>query len=111
MNKIPCNHRGYIIRYFDEASGVSFYINDRGTQPKFDDVLKKATVLISYTTALNLLTRAAKTVLSKYDKPLKKGYFYISKVFYSDLKMYNGGIIRIATKLTKPDRHDFLKAI
>ena len=107
--------RGYVIRFYDEKNSTSLFyrgqrgsIYSRGTN-NWDLKLDQAEVFTSHEDAVKLLIGLKKET----NKIYKKGYLYIAKVFYRS-KTYGGNkknLILVATKLTKPDRHDFLNAI
>jgi len=100
--------RGYIIRFFEDSSNMAlFYAEDktpyyRHISNPWSTNLKDANVFLDYVEAVKTIIKIKKTIKNLH----KKGYLYISKVFYKE--DHN----RLAPiKLTKPDRHDFLQAI
>ena len=107
--------RGYVIRFYDEKQGKTiFYTGSRGSiynngRKKWNVNLDQAEVFISHEDAVTKLVDIKKETSKTYNK----GYLYIAKIFYTERKRGFGtkNTILVATKLTKPDRHDFLNAI
>ena len=108
MNKNKAG-RGYVIRFFDESRDTAVYLCEN-TRREYTLHLTDAKLFYTHKEAIDELVARKKAVKKQY----KKGYLYISKVFYKEQerKLWRGGGSDIRpTKLTKPDRHDFLNAI
>ena len=105
--------RGYIIRFFDEKNNTAvFYAKEAtssyGRSSPWKPKLEDATIFTDHNRATNALVAVKKSTKKV------KGYLYISKCFYKEARgvsWNNKGTRLSATKLTKPDRHDFLQAI
>jgi len=105
--------RGYIIRFFDERRGESFYYKEPiGISNKrvLTASFKESTIYTDYKSAEEKIVAIKKNIKKTYGK----GYLYISKTFYKEIELrvyppHKTG--NVPTRLTKPDRNDFLKAL
>jgi len=97
--------RGYIIRLFAEKTNTAYFFTNRSS--RWSIGIKYAFIFTDHATAIKMLLSIKKETHKKF----KKGYLYISKVFYKEgiTGGFNRGLIPL--KLTKPDRHDFISAI
>jgi|GEM_PF-6602241 len=101
------NRRGYIIRFFKERDNNSIFYTARAGTNSFSTRLSSAKIFDDHASASKELI-SIKTVCKRYHG----GYLYISKIFYKIRETTNATVpIKIITKLTKPDRHDFLNAL
>ena len=102
--------RGYIIRFYDPHTETSLFRSSGYGRPLCNSAnIKSALIYPSYKNALNALVDLSQKIKHK------KGFLYISKVFYSSTKILS--IVGTPTsfcrsiRLTKPDRYDFLEKI
>ena len=106
--------RGYLIRFFDEKTNFALFYAKESTpayrrSDPWTTKMDEATIFTDHDEA----TKALVEIKKPTKKVRKKGYLYISKCFFNEIKSsWNSTTSRRrATKLTKPDRHDFLHAI
>lgn len=99
--------RGYVIRLYDDKTNKAYYFVGNVQRPRFLRNIKLAQVYTDHASALSDLI----TIKTSVSKMFKKGYLYISKVFYKEMPFTSNKFIRVPVKLTKPDRYDFLSAI
>ena len=108
--------RGYVIRFYYEKEGESLYYcgdSSLSNMPILSNKLIRAIIYFDQGATAKKVVEIKKAVKKKY----KKGYLYISKVFYKEVAIQtpiNKTVIAtkiVPFKLTKPDRNDFLKAI
>jgi len=110
--------RGYIIRFFDEKNNTALFYARQSKKNSFSYgrttpwavELKTAAIFKDHEEAVKTVVEIKKATKKKY----KKGYLYIAKAFYKEEKTNTWGTketMLTATRLTKPDRHDFLQAI
>ena len=103
----------YITKYVLYYGNTLFYVSSLSSYRRdypFTSNIEQATVFTDHASAVS------KLILLKKMVNKQKGYLYISKVFYKEFptsrfNKSSGDTKFIATKLTKPDRHDFLQAI
>lgn len=100
--------RGYIIRFYREADEKAYFIGDTAyrSKPFIVSNLGSAKLFEKIDDAEKYVVDNAKVI----KKTNKNGYLYISKVFYKENNSY-GNVKKSPTKLTKPDRYDFLNKI
>ena len=104
--------RGYIIRFYKEYDGKSYFIETVRTSIKLGSYLSRASVFTEIEDADKMVIDIKKRTKKQH----KRGYLYISKVFYKKVnipsyKSIANREMAVAVKLTKPDRHDFINMI
>jgi hypothetical protein len=110
MKMKKTSNRCYVIRFFDEKSSSSkFYSTSSYRGGTLVSEISHATAYETHKEAGDKIVELSK------EKSKTKGYYYIAKAFGIKGSRYNRysreGETITPTKLTKPDRHDFLSAI